>query len=610
MTRQVINIGASPNDGSGDPLRVAFEKINNNFAELYGFSGNNAAPPDGSVQFRASNSMTAIAYSNGIWVVFGQPNRYFVSTDGENWNNIQAPVSAKINDVVATPLGFLAVGANGTIITSDDNGSTWTTRTSGTTRNLHSVHYDPVTGRSLTVGQDGVVYTSQNQVTWVSQASGVTATLYGVAYNGAGTGYVAVGNTGTVVVSLDGAVWTTQNSETLAQLNSVVYDGASYIAVGNGGVITSSVNGIDWVVKTSGVTQNLASVATGIVGSTYVTIAVGATGTAISSSDGAGTIWSPVAIGTTNTLTDITWTGTNFYVCGLQGTILVATNLSSWTNVSVPGTFAGSSDFTYDDTTATLTVPNIVAGNIVTQIFTPNIIAANQVIAYNFASLPDAGNVKIFGGTSGQVLSTDGTGNLSWITANGGGNTNYSNANVAAYLPTYTGNIGGNLNFVDSSNAVLSGDTTGSYVKLKSGDVRLADDNGNVGIWASGNIWNFDATGNLTLPLNTSGIYYPNGAPYATGGTNYSNANVANYLPTYGGNILANNVTVSGNVVGNVNGLVNGIDIRYLVFDFAYLQPNTYNNPIQYLLATAGTGNVAFGTFTAPASLNIDFGTF
>ena len=31
---EIINIGASPNDGSGDPLRVAFDKINNNFANL------------------------------------------------------------------------------------------------------------------------------------------------------------------------------------------------------------------------------------------------------------------------------------------------------------------------------------------------------------------------------------------------------------------------------------------------------------------------------------------------------------------------------------------------------------------------------------------------
>lgn len=30
-----INVGAQPNDGTGDPLRVAFEKINNNFSNLY-----------------------------------------------------------------------------------------------------------------------------------------------------------------------------------------------------------------------------------------------------------------------------------------------------------------------------------------------------------------------------------------------------------------------------------------------------------------------------------------------------------------------------------------------------------------------------------------------
>ena len=34
-----INIGVLPNDGSGDPLRVAFEKINNNFANFTGGSG-------------------------------------------------------------------------------------------------------------------------------------------------------------------------------------------------------------------------------------------------------------------------------------------------------------------------------------------------------------------------------------------------------------------------------------------------------------------------------------------------------------------------------------------------------------------------------------------
>ena len=34
-TQQIINIGAAPNDQQGDPLRVAFGKVNNNFSNLF-----------------------------------------------------------------------------------------------------------------------------------------------------------------------------------------------------------------------------------------------------------------------------------------------------------------------------------------------------------------------------------------------------------------------------------------------------------------------------------------------------------------------------------------------------------------------------------------------
>ena len=36
MTQQVINIGTAPNDGTGDTRRVAGQKANDNFTELYG----------------------------------------------------------------------------------------------------------------------------------------------------------------------------------------------------------------------------------------------------------------------------------------------------------------------------------------------------------------------------------------------------------------------------------------------------------------------------------------------------------------------------------------------------------------------------------------------
>lgn len=36
MSQLIINVGLAPNDGTGDPLRTAFQKTNSNFTELYG----------------------------------------------------------------------------------------------------------------------------------------------------------------------------------------------------------------------------------------------------------------------------------------------------------------------------------------------------------------------------------------------------------------------------------------------------------------------------------------------------------------------------------------------------------------------------------------------
>lgn len=47
MAQQTINIGTSPNDGTGDPLRNAFNKANLNFTELY--SGAGSVIADGSI---------------------------------------------------------------------------------------------------------------------------------------------------------------------------------------------------------------------------------------------------------------------------------------------------------------------------------------------------------------------------------------------------------------------------------------------------------------------------------------------------------------------------------------------------------------------------------
>jgi len=41
MSKQTVNIGTSANDGTGDPLRTAFDKTNDNFVELYNALGGN-----------------------------------------------------------------------------------------------------------------------------------------------------------------------------------------------------------------------------------------------------------------------------------------------------------------------------------------------------------------------------------------------------------------------------------------------------------------------------------------------------------------------------------------------------------------------------------------
>jgi hypothetical protein len=132
-----------------------------------------------------------------------------------------------------------------------------------------------------------------------------------------------------------------------------------------------------------------------------------------------------------------------------------------------------------------------------------------------------------------------------------------------------------------------------------------------------GSFTNVSATGNVT------GAYIIGDGSFLTNvsgtGSNYSNANVAAFLPTYTGNISGDNISLAGNidVAGNVNGvvngqlygLVNGVNPAYGAWDFGYIATNTYTNPLQWIFAQSSLGNIDMGTITAPTSINIDIGT-
>ena len=91
MARQNINIGITANDGTGDPLRTAFDKINDNFVDLYG----------------ADDDLNTLDANLNV-------NNYVITTGVSNGNITVTP-----NGTGNINLGSLKF--NGTSISSDDS---------------------------------------------------------------------------------------------------------------------------------------------------------------------------------------------------------------------------------------------------------------------------------------------------------------------------------------------------------------------------------------------------------------------------------------------------------------------------------------------------------
>lgn len=67
MAKQVISIGSSPNDGTGDALRTAFQKSNANFTELYNLVEENAY----TLPAATSSTLGGVRVGNNITVFNG-----------------------------------------------------------------------------------------------------------------------------------------------------------------------------------------------------------------------------------------------------------------------------------------------------------------------------------------------------------------------------------------------------------------------------------------------------------------------------------------------------------------------------------------------------------
>jgi len=53
MAKQTIGIGTTANDGTGDAIRTAFDKVNENFTEIY----TGLAPSSGTIDVRTTTEL-------------------------------------------------------------------------------------------------------------------------------------------------------------------------------------------------------------------------------------------------------------------------------------------------------------------------------------------------------------------------------------------------------------------------------------------------------------------------------------------------------------------------------------------------------------------------
>ncbi len=143
-------------------------------------------------------------------------------------------------------------GIDSYLLTSTDDGETWTEQTNPSTAGLNAVDYN---GSDLwcsvgpLAGGDAYIITSPNGTDWTERAGPATGGFTGVAHDQSGL-WVAVGNaTVGVYTSTDGITWTFRANPSSGSFNAVSYGNGTWVAVGTD-VITST-DGITWTLHTN-----------------------------------------------------------------------------------------------------------------------------------------------------------------------------------------------------------------------------------------------------------------------------------------------------------------------------------------------------------------------
>jgi len=112
MPLELVNVGLAPNDGTGDPLRTAFIKVNGNFSEIY-----NAINPTSSGNVLIAGNLEVDGFVTFNLLNAGQ----VIFTDANKNLHTKTPVDARTALQTTTYTHTQGVAANPWVITHNLN---------------------------------------------------------------------------------------------------------------------------------------------------------------------------------------------------------------------------------------------------------------------------------------------------------------------------------------------------------------------------------------------------------------------------------------------------------------------------------------------------------
>jgi hypothetical protein len=637
MAREIINVGSTANDGTGDGLRTAYIKCNDNFQELYNTTqtpvqiengtSNMAVAASANVTVSIAGSSNVVNFAGSITEFTGNAD---ISGDLAIGNSLTITQDVTVGDQLIIP------GTVGSNIIPDGNN----TRDLGSSSARFKDIY--LSGSSIVLG-DIVLKAGTGNVLDIFGADGTTpGTVSPTVTNG--TSNIAIPSTnGNVEISVNGVNDILVASDAGANITGyisatgLVSAGTTITATGNvaGGNITTvgdvtatgNVSGA-FVIGDGGFLSNVTAASnvavtqiangTSVVGiaSSGGNIEITSGGILIFESDGATAQYNvPLVFGSSNVVTTGNVSGGNVLATDAviatgnvtggnvttAGLIDATGNITSGANIAATNFIGNGSFLTGIDSsgisngTSNISVAssaNITAsvtGNTVT-IFTASgqevtgTISATANVDANKISVTDtmvAGGTVTGGNlhTTGQI--TDGTMIIQTGSLTSVGNIAAANVNLSG-LADVTGNIdGGNINTAGA--VVATGNISGGNINTPSGKVVAADVEATIGIFSTlANITAATAsTSTTTGSLKTAGGLGVVGNAHV-GGTINGTLNNTLTMATSG-------TGLSGSATYNNSGAAT----------FTVTSNATNSNTGSTVVARDGSGNFSAGTITA-----------